>query len=90
MSLVLLVPTRRAILSKPPVSSGTIIKILKLRRSLDAYIANRLTIIAFVTKPFCSVFRLQTPTQLPARNHSTYGLTKKLRYFKLTVSFLSL
>ncbi|KIJ98824.1 hypothetical protein K443DRAFT_193530, partial [Laccaria amethystina LaAM-08-1] len=52
MSLVLLVPTRRAILSKPPVSSGTIIKILKLRRSLDAYIANRLTIKAFRRQTF--------------------------------------
>jgi hypothetical protein len=49
---VLLVPTRPPILSKPLVSSGTIIRILKLRRSLDAYMTNRLAIKAFRRRTF--------------------------------------
>ena len=51
-------------------SSGTTSKILKLQRSLDAYIANSLRSKPFVAEPF---FYLQNPSQLLARNPSAYG-----------------
>ena len=40
------------ILSEPLISSGTTIRILKLRRSLDAYIANRLANKVFRPRTF--------------------------------------
>ena len=71
-----------SVLSELLVSSGTTIRILKLRRSLDAYIANRLAIKGFR----CRTFLLCLPSD-PATRSKPYIRIEETPSFQVDSQF---